>query len=111
MARKKLSTKRQLLSLLGKLAFCSKVVNHGSMFTRRLIEKSKAAKNLHHRIRLANECKKDIAWWYKCIANHNGVVWFKKQLNPSNAILAFSDASNLAFRSYSRKNGMFDFSM
>ena len=66
------------------------------MFTRRLIEKGKAAKNLHHRIRLTNECKKDIAWWYKCIANHNGVAWFKKQLNPSNAILAFSDASNLA---------------
>ena len=89
-------SKRQLLSLLGKLAFCSKVVNHGSMFTRRLIEKSKTVKNLHQKVRLNSECKKDIVWWYKCIANHNGVAWFKKQLDPSNAMLVFSDASDIA---------------
>ena len=46
------STKRELLSLIGKLAFAAKVVPAGRLFLHRLIHLSTTVRRLHHRIRL-----------------------------------------------------------
>ena len=89
-------TKRELLSLTGKLAFCAKVVTHGSKFTRRLIHTAKRVKNLHHKLTLSSEAKKDIVWWLKCIRNHNGVKWFESKIDKNKAELLFTDASDKA---------------
>ena len=50
--RKYTCHKRELLSLIGKLKFVSKVVHPGRIFTRRLIELSNKLKHLHHRTRV-----------------------------------------------------------
>lgn len=70
--RKKCS-KRQLLSLIGKLTFVSRVVRHGRTFTRRLIQLSKKAKYLHYKINLNNEARADILWWLKYLPTWNGI--------------------------------------
>ena len=57
------TTKRKLLSLIGKLAFAARAVPAGRFFIRRLITLSTKVKKLHHRIRLNNEARADIAWW------------------------------------------------
>ena len=53
-------TKWELLSLIGKLSFCGRVVRSGNKFLRRLIELSKKAKNLHFKLTLTHQAKCDI---------------------------------------------------
>ena len=55
-------TKRQLLSLIGKLAFAGKVVPTGRLFTRHLITLSTSQKCLHHHIDLSSRARADIRW-------------------------------------------------
>ncbi len=71
-------TKRELLSIVGKLQFCSKVVIPGHMFARRIIHLSKKPNELYHKLTLTNQAKADIMWWYKCMGSHNGVSMIRK---------------------------------
>ena len=93
---RKTCTKRELLSILGKLQFCSKVVIHGNKFMRRIIELSKRGKRLNSKIRLSKEARKDFSWWAKCMGCHNGIGWFEKSFDAKNAVLIFTDASDIA---------------
>ena len=89
-------TKRQLLSLHGKLKYCANVVRAGSMFTRRIVSLSKKGKCLHSKLRLTKEVQKDILWWIKCIGCHNGIAWFEEKISMHNTVLTFTDASDNA---------------
>ena len=62
-------TKRELLSLIGKLSFCCKVVPAGRIFLRRMIDLSNSVARLHHRISLTTEACLDIQWWidFSCL--------------------------------------------
>ena len=93
---KDLVSKRQLLSLIGKLTFCAKVIRDGFRFIRRLINLSKRVKNLHHTIKLTNQAKLDILWWQRCIVAHNGVSMFPETSSLSESILTYTDASDIA---------------
>ena len=93
---KKSATKRELLSLLGKLAFASQVVVSGVKFTRRLTNLSKLVKNLNHRVTLTQEAKKDLKWWYCCLIGHNGVSYFPRELHIDTCEIMHSDASDIA---------------
>ncbi|KAL5457463.1 hypothetical protein EMCRGX_G034726 [Ephydatia muelleri] len=57
------ATKRELLSLIGKLSFAAKVVPAGRLFLRRLIDLSTTARQLHHHVTLNAEARADIKWW------------------------------------------------
>eukprot|EP00731_Ephydatia_muelleri_P035535 Em0133g5a len=57
------TTKRDLLSLIGKLSCAAKVVPSGRHFLRRLIELSTTVSKLHHHIHLIVEAREDIIWW------------------------------------------------
>ena len=57
------ATKRDLLSLIGKLSFAAKDVPSGRLFLRRLIELSNMVSKLHHHIHLNVEVREDIIWW------------------------------------------------
>ena len=46
-------TKRELLSLIGKLIFVSRAVKSGRSFVRRIIDLSKRIQHLHHRVKLS----------------------------------------------------------
>ena len=89
-------TKRELLSVIGKLSFCSRVIHYGSMFTRRLIQLSKKARNLHYRLKLTNQVKADFKWWHMALKDHNGISWFKSSWDLRSSEVMFTDASNLA---------------
>lgn len=93
---RKTASKRQLLSLIGKLMFCARVVRNGSMFTRRLIHLSKRARSLHHKVRITNQARADIAWWAKCLVKHNGVGLFPTPFPVEDAVVVSTDASNAA---------------
>ena len=60
---KRSSTKRELLSLIGKLAFAAKVVPAGRLFLHRLIHLSITVRRLHHLIRLNTDARADVVWW------------------------------------------------
>ena len=72
-ATKKKCTKRELLSLIGKLAFAAKVVRSGRLFLRRLIDLSTSVTKLHHHITLNLEARKDIRWWSDFLPTWNGI--------------------------------------
>jgi hypothetical protein len=94
---KRAVTKRQLLSLIGKLTFISKVVRSGRTFTRRLIERSKHVKHLHHRVKVNRMLRDDIQWWLDFLPSWNGVSVIGDTHWSSNTEIAmFSDASDVA---------------
>ena len=66
--RKKM-TKRELLSLIGKLSFAAA----GRIFLRRLTDLSTSARKLHHHIHLRASATADIQWWQDFLPGWNGV--------------------------------------
>lgn len=92
---KKSATKREILSLIGRLMFCSKVIRAGHLFIRRLIHLSKKPKKLHHRVRITPQARSDIMWWVTCIASHNGITMFPKQFDVWSAEIIFTDSSDI----------------
>lgn len=93
-------TKRQLLQLIGKLAFSARVVRTGRAFLGRLIELSKKVKQLHHSIRLNVSARADIQWWAACVATHNGTTIMKEDWSTTEVLECFTDASNVGFGAY-----------
>ena len=55
--------KREMLSLIGKLADACKVLRVGQLFLRRMIDHSAKAKKLDHWSHLISEFRVDLAWW------------------------------------------------
>ena len=92
----KRASKRQLLSLVGKLAFASRAVRTGRAFLGRLIAAAKTAKALHHHVKLNADTRADLAWWAKCIASHNGVFYYSPSWSGDDVTHVYTDASNLA---------------
>ena len=66
-------SKRRLLSVIGKLAFASRVVRTGRAFLGRLIDTTKTTKYLHHSVKLTRVVKADLEWWRDSVRSHNGV--------------------------------------
>ena len=54
------ATKREVLSLVGKLQFVSRVVRPGRTFVRRMISLAKQIPHLHYKITLTPDFMKDI---------------------------------------------------
>ena len=67
------STKRDLLSLIGHLAYAAKVVPKGRPFFRRVINLASSFKHLDHPVRLNAEFKSDLMWWHTFLHTWNGV--------------------------------------
>eukprot|EP00731_Ephydatia_muelleri_P009454 Em0005g40a len=90
------STKRELLSLIGKLSFAAKVVPAGRLFLRRLIDLSTTVDRLHHHLRINSEARADLAWWARFLPTWNGVAMF---LDPgwisAETLNLFTDASGI----------------
>jgi len=93
---KSVCTKRELLSLIGKLVFCAKVVRDGRKFVGRLLELSKRVRHLHHKVRLNKEARADIKWWLTCMESHNGTAMFPEPWDSINCDVCYCDASDVA---------------
>jgi hypothetical protein len=70
---KKSTSKRDLQSLIGKLAFVSKCVRQSRLFLSRILHCLRQLKFNHHHINLTAEFRKDILWWCRFLRSYNGV--------------------------------------
>ncbi|XP_072033268.1 uncharacterized protein [Amphiura filiformis] len=87
-------TKRDLLSLIGKLSFASKCIPAGRIFFRRLIDLSMKAQKLHHRLDLTIEARQDIAWWARFLPEWNGTARFiEPTWTPADSLQLFTYAA------------------
>ena len=95
-------TKRELLSLRGKLSFAAKVVPAGRLFLRRLIQLSTTARRLHHHIRLNSEARADTRWWNSFLPSWNGVAMFiSPEWSDADSLQLFTDApGSLGYMAY-----------
>ena len=90
--------KCQLLYIIKKLVFVSKVVKSGCTFVRRMIQLSKKARFLHSPVKLSREFKLDVEWWLKYLRAWNDISWFKDQVWSSHEHLhLWTDASDLGY--------------
>ena len=95
--KKRTCTKRELLSLIGKLSFISRVVKPGRTFTRRMISVAKRIKHLHHHIKLNEGIRSDIQWWRTFLPSWNGIsVFADEEWTDSHKLQLYTDASNIA---------------
>lgn len=69
---KRKCTKREILSLIGKLSFAAKVIPSGRTFLRRLIDLSTTVSKLTHHITINLQARLDIQWWAKYLPTWNG---------------------------------------
>ena len=94
-------TKRELLSLVGKLIFVSMAVKSGRSFVRRIIDLSKRIRHLHHKARLNKACRDDIKWWIMFLPHWNGVSLISDVSWTTNIDMElYTDASDLAAAGY-----------
>ena len=91
--RRNTCTKRELLSLIGKLSFASKVVKPGRIFVRRLIDTSMRVSSLRGKITIDHETKADLIWWDTFIQDWNGISIIQEPFVTSEAIHFYTDAS------------------
>ena len=98
---RKCARKRDILSLIGKLTFISRVVKSGRSFIRRMIETSKKVKHLHHRVRLDKSFRADVDWWLTFLPHWNGVAMFPDvHWTTDDDLQLYTDASNIAVGAY-----------
>ena len=89
-------TKRQLLSLIGKLSFSCKVLLAGRIFLHRLIHLSTTVRQLHHHIMLTMEARLDLQWWLTFLPQWSGTSLILDSHWTLNATMQlFTDASGL----------------
>ena len=89
--------KRDLLSLIGFLAFACKVIKPGRMFLRRLIDLASSVDSLHHFIYLNAEARADLDWWVKFLPDWHGVAIIHPTPVTSVDLQLSTDASDLGF--------------
>lgn len=104
-SRFKKPTQRELLGLIGHLVFAARVIPAGRTFISRLFSVAYSVSELHHRVYVTNECRKDIHMWNQLIQSWNGVSLFL-DLDPISAMALdlYTDASGtLGFGGYFQK--------
>jgi len=97
---RKTCTLTELQSLIGTLAFASKVVPAGRSFIRRMIDLTKSVKHKRARrrrepiIQITTEFRRDTNWWRAFISKWNGVgIWLDDDWTEANALQLSTDAS------------------
>ena len=74
---RRVTTKRELLSLVGLLHHASTVIRPGRSFVRRLIDLSTSVRALDRPLRLNRCARDDILWWHAVAADWNGCSWLE----------------------------------
>ena len=88
---RKACTKRELLSLIGRLGHACKVVKPGRVFLSQMIRLSTAVNKLSHHVRLNQSFRADLGWWHAFITKWNGVSLLPK--SHQSEVVVTSDAS------------------
>lgn len=91
-------TKRELLSLIGKLVFLARVIKPGRTFLRRLFDMSSSVSSLHHKVTLTLGAMEDIRWLCYVSVHWNRKSAFYDQVwTRSDVLQLATDASNWGF--------------
>lgn len=105
-------TKRELLSLLGHLNFACRVIYPGRSFISYLISLSTTVKELHHHVKLTNECRLEMKLWDTFLASWNGVSFFlNDNITEAADMQLYTDATISSFGGFYRNRwfmGKFD---
>ena len=97
----KSATKHDILSLIGKLHFICRVCPPGRAFLCCMIDTSKKACYLHHRIKLNAEFWGYIEWWLTYLPSWNGVTFlYEADWTNTPDMELFMDASDKGFSCY-----------
>lgn len=83
------ATKRQFMSLAGKLNFAARVVRGARTFLRRLLNCIAKLKQPHHKARVQGAVRQDILWWQKFMRQFNGIASFIED-NPLSTVMTDS---------------------
>ena len=87
-------TKRQLLSLIGKLAFTCKVIPAGRIFLRRLLDTAHSVEGLENQVPITLDTCKDVEWWLAFASKWNSIAFFlEPNWTPAHEFQLFTDAS------------------
>ena len=96
MTHKDSCTKKELLSLIGKLSFCCKVLPAGRIFLRRMIDLSTSVTRLNHHIPLTTKAQLYIQWWINFLPRWSGkCLILSNKWTPSPTLHLYTDASGL----------------
>lgn len=90
------ANKRQLMSLAGSLAHCSKLVHGGRTFSRRVFNLIKLMPELGSVVRLPGWFGSDLEWWAKFVKCFNGTVGIVSQLCQCEHVM-YTDSSLSGF--------------
>ena len=91
---KRTATKRELLSLIGKLSFATKVVPAGRLFLHHLIHLSTSVRWLHHHIHLNPEARADVQFWNSFLPSWNGIsIFIVPEWKDAESFQLYTDAS------------------
>ena len=97
-------TKRQLLSLIGKLTFACKVIPAGCIFPRRLLDTAHSVDGFAKQVPITEteDTIKDVEWWLRFSSGWNGVAFFlEPDWTPAHEVQLFTDAAgNLGYGAY-----------
>ena len=98
---RKLCTKQQLQSLIGKLQFICSVCRLGRTFLCHMIDLLTKPTQPSDRIRLTIAFRKNIHWWQTFLTSWNGRSFFHEdEWLSSSSLELFTDASHIAFGAY-----------
>ena len=88
--------KKELLSLIGKLSFCCKVLPAGRIFLSRMIDLSTSVTQLNHYIPLTIKAQLYIQWWINFLPRWSGKSFIlSNKWTPSPMLHLYTDASGL----------------
>jgi hypothetical protein len=74
--RRTTTVRKDMQSILGKLFWVSRVVQHSRPFMGRLLQQLRGMKDVpgNKRVPLSEDCRKDILWWPLYLRHFNGVT-------------------------------------
>ena len=91
-------TLKQLQSLCGSLAFCSRALPSGRAFSRRLYLATAKAKKPHHFIRITKDVYEDLMMWKLFIENFNGTSYILDDWISNFDLKLYTDSAGGASR-------------
>jgi len=88
---RKSGTRKELESIVGKLAHATRVVKPGKTFRRHLFKLLSGVSRAHHHVHLGVAARSDLLWWYTFMAQWNGIGMISHPRGTS--VVIWSDAS------------------
>ena len=90
------ASRRELESIVGKLAWIAQLVPFARLFIHRLLGAMRGLHRAHHRVRITREMRLDLAWWEEYLPEFNGVPILPETLEAFDLDFA-TDASGWGY--------------